>query len=127
MLFANIYNNVKKYEPVNSSLEKELQTIIPENAKIMGPTAFWMFLPKTQYKSTGYRWDHIIDLKKLPSKFEYFLLYSSEDKNNIYPDLHKLNQAFKQYSGSKLIYETNSKNYGKIELYSLKNQNDSLQ
>jgi hypothetical protein len=120
MLFANIYYDIKKYEPVNSSLEKELQLIIPENSKVMGPTAFWMFLPKTQYKSTGYRWDHVIDLKQLPSEFEYFLLFS-EDKNNIYQDVYNINQTFKQFSGSKLIYVTYSKNYGKIELYSLKN------
>lgn len=126
MFFANIYYDLKKYENVNSSLEKEFQIIIPENAKVIGPTAFWMFIPKTQFKSTGYRWDHVIELKQLPLEFEYFLLFS-EDKNNIYQDVYNINQTFKQFSGSRLIYETYSKNYGKIELYSLKNYNDSLQ
>ncbi len=118
MLLANIYYDLKKYEPLNSALEKKLQSIVPENAKVMGPTEFWMFLPGTQYKSTGYRWRRNIDLKRMPSEFEYFILFSKDD-NNIYQNVYNINQAFKQYSGSKLIYETYSKNYGKIELYSL--------
>jgi hypothetical protein len=126
MLFANIYYDIKKYEPVNSLLEKKLQIIILENARVMGPLEFWMFIPKTQFKSTYYRWQHVIDFKRLPSEFEYFLLFS-KDGNNIYQNVHDINQIFKQCPGSKLIYETYSKNYGKIELYSLKNQNDSLQ
>ncbi len=117
--FANIYYDIKKYEPVNSLLEKELRIIIPENAKVMGPTRFWMFVPKTQFKSTQYKWGHTIDLKRLPSEFEYFISFS-EDETNIFQNIYNINQTFKRYSNSKLIYVAYSKNYGKIELYALK-------
>lgn len=121
MLSANIFYDIKKYEPVNSSLEKELQTIIPKNARVLGPIAFWMFVPQTQYKSTAYILYHKSDITKLTSEFEYFLLFS-EDKNNIYKEVFDANQIFKQFSGSKLIYELNTKNYGKVELYSIKTE-----
>jgi len=120
MLFANVYYDAKKYEPVNSSLAKELKVIIPKNAKVMGPTEFWMFLPETQFKSTGYRWDSAVDTKQLPAKFDYFLLFS-EDKTNVYQDVYNTNQAFKGFPGTTLIYHMHSKNYGEIAVYSLKN------
>jgi hypothetical protein len=118
LLFANIYYDIKKYEPMNSSLEKELRILIPENATVMGPTEFWMFVPKAQFKSITYRWRTAIDLQQLPSQIDYFLMFS-KDKANLYQKYNIITQAFKQYSGSKIIYETDSKNYGKIELYSL--------
>jgi len=126
MLSANIFYNLKKYDPVNSSLENELQIIIPKNAKVMGPTEFWMFVPKTQFKSTGFRWRGKFDIKQLPSKIDYFLMFS-KDKSNIHKKYFDIACAIMEYPGSKLVYASDSKNYGKIELYSIKDQNDPIQ
>jgi len=126
MLLANIYYDMKKYEPVNSLLERKLQTIIPEKATVMGPTEFWMFVPKTQFKSTGFRWRGKFDIKQLPSKIDYFLMFS-KDKSNIHKKYFDIACAIMEYPGSKLVYASDSKNYGKIELYSIKDQNDPIQ
>lgn len=126
LLSANIYYNLKKYEPVNSALEKKLQAIIPTNAKVMGPTEFWMFVPKTQFKSTGFRWRGKFDIRQLPTKIDYFVMFSA-DKSYNHKRYSDIACAIKEYSGSKLVYASDSKNYGKIELYSIMKQNDPLQ
>ncbi|MBN2399727.1 MAG: glycosyltransferase family 39 protein [Candidatus Aminicenantes bacterium] len=116
LLAANIYYDIKKFEPMNSLLARELEAIVPENAKIIGPVEFWMFLPKTQFKATIYRWPQEVDFRQLPLEFDYFLLFS-RDRHNKNRYINKINDTLRQYSGSKLIYETYSKNYGKIELF----------
>jgi hypothetical protein len=120
LLAANIYYDVKKYEPINSLLEKELAAIVPESAKIIGPIEFWMFLPKTQYKATIYRWAQAVDYNQLPLEFNYYLSFSNDRHKIKNKYFHKIDMTLRQYPGAKLVYETNSKNYGKIELFTLR-------
>jgi hypothetical protein len=118
LLGANIYYDVNKYEPANSLLAKELAVIVPENAKIIGPIEFWMFLPKTRFKATIYRWAQEVDFVQLPLEFDYYLLFS-KDRHNKNKYINKINKTLRQYTGAKLVYTTYSKNYGKIELFTL--------
>ncbi len=120
LLAANIYYDIKKYEPMNSLLAKELVAIVPENAKIIGPIEFWMFLPKTQFKAIIYRWAHEVDYAQLPLEFDYYLSFSKDRHKIKNKYIHKIDMTLRQYTGAKLVYEIFSKNYGKIELFTLK-------
>jgi Dolichyl-phosphate-mannose-protein mannosyltransferase len=113
-LGASIFNNIQKYEHVNSRIENELPKKIPIGKNVLGPIEFWFSIPHSNYMSYFYP---LQILEEYRNRFDYVIV---KEKDNF--DIPgKFGVMINDTTKYKEIYAfKNSKNYGNIVLYKKK-------
>ena len=101
------YNYAVKYEKSNTVLTKELQEIIPQDAKVYGALRQWPFLMRTAYQS-----DHTCFPVHPQEEYDYIVLNSQDMDRSatsyILPiDSTKMN----------LVYSRATRQYGEVMVY----------
>ena len=102
------YNYKVKYERANTVLSDDLQSIIPQGAKVFGPLRQWPMVMGTDYQS-----DHTCFIT-LPQEQYDFIILNSQDTPNYapYQELLPIDETKME-----LIYSRETKQYGVVEVY----------
>ena len=105
------FNYKVKYENVNMQLTKELQAIVPQNSKVIGPLRQWPMLMQTDYQS-----DHTCFPVHEQEYYDFIILNSQDIAYYpIYPKILPIDTTKME-----LVYERLTKQYGNIMVYKRK-------
>jgi len=118
-LGATVYNNLRKYEKVNSSLEADLKTFIPNDSYVLGPVEFWFSLPHTFYIS----YFHLLNLPEETRNKVVYIIVKEKD----FFEMKNYGYDLKDQSLFEVIYSLkDTKSYGNVVLYKKKQSPKSL-
>lgn len=99
------FNYKVKYEKCNSVLEKEIPTIIPQDAMVYTPIRQYPMVMRNTCYSDHYRGN-------VPDAYDYIVLNSQDAER--YDNTEYVLQYINDYT---LLYEKETKQYGMIEVY----------
>ena len=107
------YNYMVKYEKTNTILATDLQSIIPQGAKVFGPLRQWPMVMGTDYQSDHTCYD------VLPQEQYDFIILNSQDTPNYapYKEILPIDE-----SKMELVYSRETKQYGVVEVYKKLNE-----
>lgn len=106
------YNYGVKFERANSVLAKDLQAIVPDEAKVFGPIRQWPLLMRTNYQS-----DHTVFSVESAECYDFVILNSSDmnPEYEFYPNYEAVLPI--DESKMELVYEKLTRQYGLVQVY----------